>query len=61
MAVELVKNLVVATVVAALMSLAGIADATGALRLALVLRIAFPVVLLVGSVTQENVPWRRHL
>lgn len=58
MAVELFKSLVVATVVAGLVTLAGIADATSALKLALVLWIAFPVVLLVGSVTQENVPWK---
>ena len=58
MAVELFKSLLVATVVAGLVRLAGIADATGALELALVLWIAFPVVLLVGSVTQENVPWK---
>ena len=58
MAVELFKSLVVALVVAGLVSLIGIADVAGALKLGLALWIAFPVVLLVGSVTQENVPWK---
>ena len=58
MALELFKSLVVASVVAGLVSLGGIADVAGALKLAIALWIAFPVVLLVGSVTQENVPWK---
>jgi hypothetical protein len=36
----------------------GITSLASALELAIVLWIAFPVVLLVGSVTQENVPWK---
>jgi len=36
----------------------GITGAAGAVELALALWIGFPVVLLVGSITQENVPWR---
>jgi Protein of unknown function (DUF1761) len=58
MALELVKSLVVATVVAGLVSLLGITDLSGGLKLGLALWIAFPVVLLIGSVTQENVPWK---
>ena len=58
MGLELLKSLVVATVVAGLVALAGIADVGGALKLALALWVAFPLVLLVGSVTQENVPWK---
>ena len=58
MALELVKSLVVALVVAGLVSLLGITDWTGAVKLGLALWIAFPVVLLIGPVTQENVPWR---
>ena len=58
MALELVKSLVVALVVAGLVLLLGITEWTGALKLALALWIAFPVVLLIGSVTQENVPWK---
>jgi hypothetical protein len=50
--------LVVALVVAGLVALIGIADLAGAVKLAVALWIAFPVVLLVGSVTQENVPWK---
>ncbi len=41
-----------------MVALLGIRDLAGALRLALALWVAFPVVLLVGSVTQENVPWK---
>jgi len=58
LALELLKALVVALVVAGLVSLIGTADWGGALELGLALWIAFPVVLLVGSVTQENVPWK---
>jgi hypothetical protein len=58
MALELVKSVVVASVVAGLVALIGIGDLAGALKLGLALWIAFPVVLLVGSVTQENVPWK---
>jgi len=58
MALELVKSLVVALVVAGLVSLLGITEWTGAVKLALALWVAFPVVLLIGSVTQENVPWK---
>ena len=58
MALELFKSVVVAVVVAGLVALIGISDIPGALKLGLALWIAFPVVLLVGSVTQENVPWK---
>jgi len=55
---ELAKALLVAFVVAGLVSLLGTSDWTGALELGCALWIAFPVVLLLGSVTQENVPWK---
>lgn len=58
MALELGKSIVVAAVVAGLVSIGGVTSLASALVLAIVLWIAFPVVLLVGSVTQENVPWR---
>jgi hypothetical protein len=58
MALELAKSLVVALVVAGLVSLLGITEWTGAVKLGLALWIAFPLVLLIGSVTQENVPWK---
>jgi len=54
MGLELLKSLTVAAVVAWLVALAGISDVAGALKLALALWIAFPAVLLVGSVTQER-------
>jgi hypothetical protein len=56
MLLEIVKAVVVAAVVAALVSLIGIADVVGAVELAVALWIAFPIVLLIGSVTQEKVP-----
>jgi Protein of unknown function (DUF1761) len=58
MALELFKSLVIASVVAGLVAVAGISDVAGALKLGFALWIAFPVMLLVGSVTQENVPWK---
>ena len=56
LALELAKALIVAAVIAGLVSLLGIADFASAVKLAVALWIAFPVVLLVGSVTQESVP-----
>jgi hypothetical protein len=58
MLLELVKALVVASVIAWLVARLGITDVPGALALGLVLWIAFPVVLLIGSVTHEKVPWQ---
>lgn len=58
MALELFKSLVIASIVASLVALTGISDVAGALKLGFALWIAFPVMLLVGSVTQENVPWK---
>jgi len=58
MGLELLKSLVVAGAVAGLAAVAGIADLGSALKLAVALWIAFPVVLLVGSVTQEGMPWK---
>src|SRR5438132_12127508 len=55
---ELGKSVVVALVVAGLVARLGITDPAGALLLGLALWIAFPVVLLVGSVTQEHLPWK---
>ena len=55
---ELAKSIVVAALVAGLVSLADITSVAAALALALGLWVAFPVVLLVGSVTQEDVPWK---
>ncbi len=56
MVVELVRSLVVASVVAGLATRLGIADWTGASLLGLTAWIGFPAVLLVGSVLWENVP-----
>ncbi len=58
MAQEPARSLVIASVVAWLAALLGIADWAGALELAFALWIAFPVMLLAGSVIYENVPWK---
>lgn len=55
---ELVRSLVVATVVAGLATLLGITDWTGAVQLGLALWVGFPVVLLAGSVMWDQVPWK---
>jgi hypothetical protein len=55
--VELLKALVVASVIAGLVSLLGVDNPIHAVLLGLVLWITFPVVLLIGSVTHEKVPW----
>lgn len=43
---------------AVLAGLVGVAGLGGAVQLGAVLWIGFPVVLLVGSVIHENVPWK---
>lgn len=58
MALELVRALVVASVVAGLVVLIPITDPVGALLLGLALWVAFPFVLLIGSVIHENVSVR---
>ena len=52
------RTLVTAAVVAGLTTLLAIADVAGAVQLALGLWLAFPAMLLAGSVIHENVPWR---
>ena len=54
--VEIVRSLVLATVIAGLARLLGVTDVGGAIQLALALWIGFPVILLIGSVIWENVP-----
>ncbi len=58
MLVEFARSLVVAYVLAVLAGLVGDAGLGGAVQLGAVLWIGFPVVLLVGSVIHENVPWK---
>jgi hypothetical protein len=58
MGVELFKGLVLAAVVAGLLQLMGITDVGGAVKLGLVMWLAFPVALLAGSVIHEHVPSR---
>lgn len=54
--VELARSLVVAAMLAGLA--VGISGWAGAVALGLALWIGFPVVLLIGSVFHENVPWK---
>lgn len=54
--VELVRNLVVATVIAGLISRLPVGTWPGAILLGLALWVGFPVVLLSGSVYHEKVP-----
>ncbi|WP_216207930.1 DUF1761 domain-containing protein [Amycolatopsis aidingensis] len=54
--VELVRNLVLATVLAGLAAQLGISGFGAALLLAIVLWVGFPMVLLTGSVFHEKVP-----
>lgn len=56
--VELVRNLVLAAVVAWLAEAIGIEGWVGVVGFALLLWVGFPVVLLAGSVFHENVPWK---
>ena len=56
MAFELVKGALIALVVAALLDRLAVAGALGGLALALVLWVAFPVMILAGSVIHEHVP-----
>ena len=59
MGVELIRNLVLAAVVAGLAALIGVTELSGALQLAVALWIGFPVILLAGSVLWESVDPRR--
>lgn len=57
-AVELLRCLVLAVVIAALASWADIGGWTGGLVLGLTLWIGFPLVLWTGAIVHERTPWR---
>jgi hypothetical protein len=57
-AVELLRSLVVAFVLVNFFARLGISNWTEALSYGLWLWLAFPLILLVGSVIHDNVPWR---
>jgi hypothetical protein len=59
--VELVRNLVLATVVAGLANEIGVDGWTGGMVLGLVLWVGFPLVLWSGAVFHEKEPWRLAL
>ena len=56
--VELVRSFVVAYVLAVLFGLVGVAGFIGAVGLGLLMWVGFPVVLLVGSVIWDRVPFK---
>ncbi|SHN64008.1 Protein of unknown function [Geodermatophilus obscurus] len=56
--VELARSGTVAVTVSALAARTGVTGPREAVRLGLALWVAFPVVLLTGSVVHEKVPWR---
>ena len=58
LAVELVRGLILAAVVAGLASQGKISDAGGGLLLGTALWIGFPFVLWTGAMMWENTPWR---
>ena len=58
MLVELVRSFVVAYVLAVFFGLAGVAGFFGAVGLGLLMWVGFPVVLLVGSVIWDRVPFK---
>jgi hypothetical protein len=58
LAAELVRCLIIATVVAGLAAQGGIDAWTGGLLLGLALWIGFPFVLWTGAMLHENAPWR---
>ncbi len=58
LALELLRSLTLATVVAGLASQGGIDEWTGGLVLGLSLWIGFPLVLWTGAMIWENTPWK---
>jgi hypothetical protein len=58
LAIEFLRCLVLAYVIARFVALIGIRQWMGAVHFGLFLWIGFPVILLVGSVLWENVPWK---
>ncbi|MGH2969265.1 MAG: DUF1761 domain-containing protein [Solirubrobacteraceae bacterium] len=58
LAVELVRCLIIAAVVAGLASRGAIEEWTGGLLLGLALWIGFPLVLWMGAMIHENTPWK---
>ncbi len=58
LAVEVLRCLVLATVVAGLAAAAGVDTWTGGLLLGLVLWVGFPLVLWVGAIVHEHTPWQ---
>ncbi len=58
MLIELVRNLVLALVLAYLVLNLSITNLSGALFFGMVAWVGFPLILLTGSVLWENVPWK---
>ncbi|SRR6266852_4914980 len=58
MALEIARNIVLASVLAYLVARLGVTGWPAAIKFAGLLWIGFPVLLLTGSVMWENVPWK---
>jgi hypothetical protein len=58
MALEIARNIVLASVLAYLVARLGVTAWPAAITFAVLLWIGFPVLLLTGSVMWENVPWK---
>jgi hypothetical protein len=58
---ELARNAVFAAALSWLLTATGMTDLAGALRLALLVWLAFPVLILAGSAMWESVPWKLAL
>ncbi len=58
MAIEIARNLVLACVLAYILARLGVTAWPPAIKLAILLWIGFPVLLLTGSVMWEDVPWK---
>jgi Protein of unknown function (DUF1761) len=58
MTLEIVRNLVLACVLAYLLARFRVTARPAAIKLAILLWVGFPVLLLIGSVMLEDVPWK---
>jgi len=56
--IELARSLIVAVAISILVSTLGITEWYTALAYSIILWLAFPAVLLTGSVVHDNVPWK---
>ena len=58
MVIEIARNIVLASILAYLVARLGVVGWSATIQFGILMWIAFPVLLLVGSVMWENVPWK---